>query len=315
MTVRVGLTLPSFVEDPEIPIAVALAAEAAELDAVFVFDHLWRGDPPHRRPALECFALLGAVAAETMRIQVGTLVVRATLRPPATLANCFATAQRVSGGRLVAGIGAGDSQSRAENEAFGLDFGTMTDRVVALHDAVRATHGGDYPVWVGGRAAQVREIVALADGWNAWGGTPGELARNEKLVREIAPGATITWGGLVLTGDDDEAAREGRLALARARRARRRSGAYRRRLRRIRRVRRGVGNRRTDRLVGSAQRGAPRRSASPTELVSWGECARVFTVVPRGGPAALHFLQKRKEGVFFPFFLQKKAGALRIMFR
>ena len=43
---RVGLTLPSFVEDPEIPIAVARAAEAAGLDAVFVFDHLWRGDPP-----------------------------------------------------------------------------------------------------------------------------------------------------------------------------------------------------------------------------------------------------------------------------
>ena len=65
VSVRVGLTLPSFVEDPEIPIAVARAAEAAGLDAVFVFDHLWRGDPPNRRPALECFALLGAVAAET----------------------------------------------------------------------------------------------------------------------------------------------------------------------------------------------------------------------------------------------------------
>ena len=69
VSVRVGLTLPSFVEDPEIPIAVARAAEAAGLDAVFVFDHLWRGDPPKRRPALECFALLGAVAAETTRIQ------------------------------------------------------------------------------------------------------------------------------------------------------------------------------------------------------------------------------------------------------
>ena len=69
VSVRVGLTLPSFVEDPEIPIAVARAAEDAGLDAVFVFDHLWRGDPPNRRPALECFALLGAVAAETTRIQ------------------------------------------------------------------------------------------------------------------------------------------------------------------------------------------------------------------------------------------------------
>jgi alkanesulfonate monooxygenase SsuD/methylene tetrahydromethanopterin reductase-like flavin-dependent oxidoreductase (luciferase family) len=207
VSARVGLTLPSFVDDPEIPIRVAKAAEAAGLDGVFVFDHLWRGDPPNRRPALECFALLGAVAAETTRIRVGTLVARATLRPPATLANCFTAVQRVSGGRLIAAIGSGDSHSRAENEAFGLEFGTMEDRVMALHDAVRAARHRDYPVWVGGRAAQVREVVALADGWNGWGGTPDQLSAEIQLVREIAPQATITWGGLILTGDDDAAAR------------------------------------------------------------------------------------------------------------
>ena len=206
MSVRVGLTLPSFVEDPEIPIAVARAAEDAGLDAVFVFDHLWRGDPPNRRPALECFALLGAIAAETTRIRVGTMVARATLRPAATLANCFLTAQRVSNGRLIAGIGAGDSQSRNENEAFGLEFGTMSDRIMSLHDAVRAAEHGDYPVWIGGHAAQVREIVTLADGWNRWGGTPERFAHEVELVREVAPDATITWGGLVLTGDDEAAA-------------------------------------------------------------------------------------------------------------
>jgi alkanesulfonate monooxygenase SsuD/methylene tetrahydromethanopterin reductase-like flavin-dependent oxidoreductase (luciferase family) len=207
MTVRVGLTLPSFVEDPEIPIAVAHAAEAAGLDAVFVFDHLWRGDPPDRRPALECFALLGAVAAETTRIQVGTMVARATLRPPATLANCFLAAHRVSDGRLIAAIGAGDSQSRAENEAFGLEFGTMDDRVGALHDAVRAARGHGYPVWVGGHAAQLRAVVSVADGWNRWGGSADRFAAEVTLVREVAPDATVTWGGLVLTGADEAEAR------------------------------------------------------------------------------------------------------------
>jgi alkanesulfonate monooxygenase SsuD/methylene tetrahydromethanopterin reductase-like flavin-dependent oxidoreductase (luciferase family) len=206
MSIHVGLTLPSFVEDPEIPITVARAAEDAGLDAVFVFDHLWRGDPPNRRPALECFALLGAVAAETTRIKVGTLVARATLRPAATLANSFRTAQRVSGGRLIAAIGSGDSQSRAENEAFGLPFGTMVDRVDALHAAVREASGDDFPVWVAGHAPQVREIVPLADGWNGWGGDAQQLASDVALVREIAPGATITWGGLTLTGPDDAAA-------------------------------------------------------------------------------------------------------------
>src|SRR5262249_6905699 len=155
------------------PLTVARTAEAAGVDGVFVYDHLWRGDPPNRRPALECFALLGAVAAETTRITIGTLVVRATLRPPATLANAVATAQRVSNGRVIAGIGAGYSQSRAENEAFGLEFGTMADRLHALQESVQAVHATGVPVWVGGRAAQVRELVPLADGWNGWGGGVG----------------------------------------------------------------------------------------------------------------------------------------------
>jgi alkanesulfonate monooxygenase SsuD/methylene tetrahydromethanopterin reductase-like flavin-dependent oxidoreductase (luciferase family) len=82
----------------------------------------------------------------------------------------------------------------------------MVDRVNALHDSVRAAEGGDYPVWVGGHAPQVREIVPLADGWNRWGGTADRFAREVELVHEVAPAATITWGGLVLTGADDAVA-------------------------------------------------------------------------------------------------------------
>jgi alkanesulfonate monooxygenase SsuD/methylene tetrahydromethanopterin reductase-like flavin-dependent oxidoreductase (luciferase family) len=197
VTVRVGITLPSFVDDPEIPIAAARAAEAAGADAVFVFDHVFRDGPSGRRPALECFALLGAIAAETSRVHVGTMVARATLRPPAVLAHSFDTAQRVSNGRVIAGIGSGDRHSRDENESFGLPFGTMADRVDALHAAVHAARGRGYPVWVGGRAAQVRELVAVADGWNGWGMAPAEFARDVADLRELAPAATITWGGLV----------------------------------------------------------------------------------------------------------------------
>lgn len=201
---KVGLALPSFVDDPEIPITVARAADRAGLDGVFVYDHLWRGEP--RRPALECCALLGAVAAETSRIAVGTLVARATLRPPATLVAALDTVQRVSSGRLIAAIGAGDSESRAENEAFGLEFGTIGARVDVLHDAVRAARGRGFPVWVGGTLSSVRELTAIADGWNAWGLTPEQFAAEAELVRAVAPAATLTWGGLVLVGRSDDAA-------------------------------------------------------------------------------------------------------------
>ncbi|MGH8976602.1 MAG: LLM class flavin-dependent oxidoreductase [Acidimicrobiia bacterium] len=199
---KLGIALPSFVDDPEVPIEVARRAEASGLDGVFVYDHLWRDRPPPRRGAIECFTLLGAIAAETSSIRIGTLVTRATLRPPAVLAAALDTAQRVSGGRVIAGIGAGDSESRAENEAFGLRFGDTSTRVQALIAAVQATHGRGYPVWVGGAASIVREVVALADGWNSWGGTPDRVESRAGLVRAVAPDAELTWGGLALLGRD-----------------------------------------------------------------------------------------------------------------
>ena len=57
------------------------------------------------------------------------------------------------------------------------------------------------------RRSQVREVVAIADGWNGWGGTPDDLRRDADLVREVAPDAGITWGGLIITGDDEGSAR------------------------------------------------------------------------------------------------------------
>src|SRR5262249_22984402 len=104
--VRVGLTLPSFVRDVDEVLAVAVAAEAAGLDGVFVYDHLFRfAADGSRRPALEFTALLGAVAATTSSIRVGPLVARATLRPPAMTALTFATAHRLAGARFVGALG------------------------------------------------------------------------------------------------------------------------------------------------------------------------------------------------------------------
>ena len=180
---------------------------------MFVYDHLWRGDPPNRRPALECFALLGAVAAETSRVQVGTLVARATLRPPATLANAFATAQRVSGGRLIAGDRRGrlaePGRERGVRSRVRHDGRPRRPRCTT-RCARRAGNG--YPVWVGGRAAQVREIVADRRrlelvGRRARACSPSRRA----LVREVAPDATLTWGGLARPLEEGAAALADRL--------------------------------------------------------------------------------------------------------
>lgn len=209
---KLGLTLPSFTEDPEIPIGVARAAERAGVDGVFAYDHLFRRTADgRRRPALEGPSLLGAVAAETSKVGLGTLVARATLRPPATLAVALDAVARIAPGRLLAAIGSGDSDSREENETFGLGFGTMADRVAALELAVIATRDRGYPVWVGGTASVVRGVaVREADGWNRWGGPVERFAGQAAEVRAAAVRApfTISWGGLVVLGATEHEARQ-----------------------------------------------------------------------------------------------------------
>lgn len=207
---KLGLTLPSFVGDPDTAVAVAVAAEAAGIDAVFVYDHLFRVAPDgSHRPALECVSLLGAVGVATRGILVGTLVARASLRPAASLVAALDTVARIAPGRLVAGFGAGDSTSRDENDTFGLPFGSMQDRVQRLDDTVAAARDRGFPVWVGGRSGAVRDVAARgADGWNQWGGTPDQFRGRVESVRAAArhqPFAS-TWGGLVVLADDDAAA-------------------------------------------------------------------------------------------------------------
>jgi alkanesulfonate monooxygenase SsuD/methylene tetrahydromethanopterin reductase-like flavin-dependent oxidoreductase (luciferase family) len=221
--VRVGLTLPSFQSDPERVLTVARAAEDANLDGVFLFDHLFRrrGDAAdaERRPALELLTMTAAVAVTTERISVGTLVARATLRHPATLRAAFDTLDRIAPGRIIAGLGGGDDESIAEDTAFGVlpgdpapaGSGTATDepgayRLERLAATVKALSGRGYPVWVAGVSpAAVRLAAERADGWNRWGGGPPSFgAAAERVRAEVAnagrdPDAfTYTWGGLAV---------------------------------------------------------------------------------------------------------------------
>ena len=72
---RVGLTLPSFREEIDPLLDVAIAAERAGLDGVFAYDHLFRyGVGGEVRPALELAPALGALAAATDAIAIGSLV-------------------------------------------------------------------------------------------------------------------------------------------------------------------------------------------------------------------------------------------------
>ena len=85
-----GLAMRNFTTYPEIPdpqalIAYAVKAEELGFDSVWVWDHIFLGvDPPF--PVLDSLTLLGAVAARTARIKLGTGVLVLPLRNPVVLA-------------------------------------------------------------------------------------------------------------------------------------------------------------------------------------------------------------------------------------
>src|SRR4029077_10529403 len=86
----------------------AKAAEAAGFDLVTVMDHLYqiRGIGPETEPMLEAYTTLAAIATQTSRVKLGTLVTGVTYRNPALLVKEVTTLDVISKGRAVLGIGA-----------------------------------------------------------------------------------------------------------------------------------------------------------------------------------------------------------------
>ena len=100
---KIGVTLPQFRHEARSAIETARRAEGLGLDGVFCFDHLWPMGRPDR-PALSSAPLLGAVAASTSTVTVGTLVARVGLVPDGVLTAVLAGLATISGDRMIAGI-------------------------------------------------------------------------------------------------------------------------------------------------------------------------------------------------------------------
>lgn len=96
---RLGIALvPEFIGRAK-TITYGVSAEKVGYDSVWVPEHL---------NGSEAFSLLGAIAAKTSKIRLGTAVVSINLRHPAITALAAATLSDVSGGRFTLGIGLGD---------------------------------------------------------------------------------------------------------------------------------------------------------------------------------------------------------------
>jgi len=114
----------------------ARAAEAAGFDLVTVMDHFYqiRGIGPDTEPMLEAYTTLGALAASTSRVKLGTLVTGVTYRNPAMLAKMVTTLDVISKGRAIFGLGAAWNED--EHKGYGFEFPPIGRRMDRLDEAL-----------------------------------------------------------------------------------------------------------------------------------------------------------------------------------
>ena len=129
-----GLSIPTSVLPGTDPVATARMAEDLGFDFVSASDH-----PCGTEPVCETWTMLSWVAAATSRIRVATRVLGVPYRNPAIVAKMAETFSRLSGGRLILGLGGGSSDE--EFRAFGLGTFSARDKVDGLEEAISITRG------------------------------------------------------------------------------------------------------------------------------------------------------------------------------
>ncbi|MGZ4724089.1 MAG: TIGR03621 family F420-dependent LLM class oxidoreductase [Ilumatobacteraceae bacterium] len=114
-------------DDHDAVVAAAQRLEVLGYDELFSYDHVGAVDP---------FIPLMVAAEATTRLRVGPLVINNELHHPALLARTAATVDRLTGGRLVLGLGTGFAQS--EHDAIGMLLRDPGPRVTRFEESVVA---------------------------------------------------------------------------------------------------------------------------------------------------------------------------------
>jgi len=248
--VHLGLALPQYDysvagERPlrfDTIVDYAQHAASAGYDSMWMSDHLFLdlakyGGTPERHACFEPLVTLAALARRVPGVRLGTLVLCEALRPASILAKALATLDRVSGGRLDVGLGAGWYEP--EYDAIGMSMPRPGVRLERLAEAVevvtgllagaaftfdgahhRAVAARSLPsavqqprprVFVGGKGDRLLSLVAeRADGWNTcWTWTPDAYRERVEILdraceRVGRDPATVwrTLGLYALCGED-----------------------------------------------------------------------------------------------------------------
>jgi F420-dependent oxidoreductase-like protein len=238
-----GFAGPSDIEMFDRTLAAAQAADAGGYESLWVMDHFWQlpplGGPD--APILEGYTLLGALAARTERVKLGTLVTGVTYRNPALVAKMVTTLDVISHGRAILGIGA--AWYDVEHEGLGFAYPSDRERLDRLEEAVqicramlreeRPTFNGKYysvkdarnvpgpvqpggiPIMIGGSGEKwtLKLVAQYADMCNVSGG-PATIrhkldvlrAHCSSVGRDPSEITTTRLGTLALAKDANEAA-------------------------------------------------------------------------------------------------------------
>jgi F420-dependent oxidoreductase-like protein len=133
-----SFTFPGVSPDKLFDNAVGLArsAENAGFELVTVMDHFYQITPigPEEEPMLEGYMVLAALARETSRARLATLVTGVTYRNPALVAKMVTTLDVISKGRAICGIGAAWNES--EHIGYGFVFPPIRERMDRLDEAL-----------------------------------------------------------------------------------------------------------------------------------------------------------------------------------
>jgi len=250
MTVQFGFSLTGrgILAEREAITGLAQHAERLAYDSIWVTDRLlipvgptsaYPYSPTGKLPIgpdepwFEALTAATYLLAITQRIRVGTSVLVIPYRNPVFTAKALATADCLSGGRVILGAGAG--WWREEFEGVGVPFedrGARTVEALRIMKEIwtkpRVTFEGQFfripqsggvrphpiqrphiPIWIGGHTdAALKRVVEIADGWHPLGLRPPvklyppEMAERIRRLRELAEVAgrdpasiTITFKG------------------------------------------------------------------------------------------------------------------------
>ncbi|MBF6137156.1 LLM class flavin-dependent oxidoreductase [Nocardia otitidiscaviarum] len=203
------------------------------------FDSVWAGDSPVTRPRADPLLLLGAVAAATRRVTLGTAVLLPALRHPILLAHQLATLDRLADGRLIVGMGGGfpNANTEAQFTAVGVAFARRIGRLEESIEAMRRLWTGEEvsytgrhfdfqhvklapaptrpqgpAIWLpGDGAAALRRVARLADGWLPYPPSVQNYARDLAVIQQSAARTPTPALYATLCLDEDPERARGRL--------------------------------------------------------------------------------------------------------